>query len=261
MQTEDIRKAVLDTIAAIAPETDVQRIRPDRPLREQIELDSMDWVNVVAGLQERLGVEIPESDPERLVTLDSLVAHLASTAAAPPRPSAQATGLPNCTRYRINGVAVTVRPIRPDDLAREADFVRHLSSDTRYQRFMATLRELPESKLHYLTEVDQDRHVALAATVERDGRETLIGVVRFVVDAAGTGCEFAITIDDAWQRSGLAGILMKTLIGIARARGLTTMEGIVLATNRQMLKFTRQLGFSQQHDPDDRDTVRVVRAL
>jgi acetyltransferase len=146
-------------------------------------------------------------------------------------------------------------------MALEADFVQHLSMDNRYKRFMVTVRELPESKLRYLTDLDQVHHVALAATVERDGREALVGVARYVVDASGTGCEFAIAVDDAWQGSGLAGILMNALIDVARARALATMEGSVLATNTRMLKFTRQLGFASQHDPEDRDTVRVVRSL
>lgn len=143
----------------------------------------------------------------------------------------------------------------------EADFVRHLSSDTRYKRFMLTLRELSHAKLRYLTEVDQSRHVALVATVEQEGREVEVGVVRYIVDPAGNGCEFAIAVDDAWQGSGLAGILMHALMDIARSRGLATMEGVVLAANARMLKFTRQLGFRVERDPEDRTTVRVVRAL
>jgi len=146
-------------------------------------------------------------------------------------------------------------------MALEADFVQHLSMESRYKRFMVTVRELPESKLKYLTDVDQVRHVAFAATVERDGREALVGVARYVVDASGRGCEFAIAVDDAWQGTGLAGILMQALIDVARARGLATMEGSVLATNTRMLKFMPQLGFAVQHNPQDSGTVRVVRAL
>jgi GNAT superfamily N-acetyltransferase len=74
-------------------------------------------------------------------------------------------------------------------------------------------------------------------------------------------CEFAVALDDAWQGSGLAGILMHALMEVARARGLATMEGFVLTTNTWMLKLTRQLGFKQQRDPEDRETVRVVRPL
>ena len=51
------------------------------------------------------------------------------------------------------------------------------------------------------------------------------------------------------------------LLAAARARGLRTMEGFVLAANTPMLHFARQLGFQVRHDAQDRDTVRVVRNL
>ena len=54
---------------------------------------------------------------------------------------------------------------------------------------------------------------------------------------------------------------MNALMAIARTRGLATMEGFVLATNSRMLKFTRQLGFRLERDPEDRETLRVVRSL
>jgi acyl carrier protein/GNAT superfamily N-acetyltransferase len=265
VDTEEIRSAVLATIESIAPDTDLQRIQPDRSLRQQIDLDSMDWLNVIAGLHEKLSIEIPESDYGRLTTLDSIVTYAAARQAEHPRAPLPAMGdaadqLP-CATHLVNGTPVAVRPLRHDDMPLEADFVRHLSMETRYQRFMVTLNELPKRKLRYLTDVDQVRHVALAATVDREGQQVMVGVVRYIVDPAGTGCEFAVAIDDAWQRSGLAGILMHTLIGVARSRGLTTMEGLVLTTNTRMLKFTRQLGFRQERDLDDRDTVRVVRSL
>jgi len=262
MELEKIRQAVLAAIAAIAPETDLQQLQTDQPLRRQIDLDSMDWLNVIAGLHERLSIEVPERDYGRLTTLDAIVDYLASHPAAgagvpAPQPS---TELP-ATRHWVNGMAVTIRPIRAEDLPLEVDFVRHLSTDTRYQRFMVTVAELPQAKLRYLTDVDQVRHVALVATTEGDGRETIVGVVRYIVDPAGTSCEFAVALDDAWHGTGLAGILMHELIGVARARGLRTMEGIVLATNTTMLHFAHQLGFRSQRDPEERDTMHVVLAL
>jgi acetyltransferase len=261
MTAAELRDAVLATIGAVAPEADIHGLRHDQPLREQIDLDSIDWLNVVAGLCERLGVEIPEADYGRLATVDSIVAYLAAGAAPQRRAPAHAIAEPPTTHHVVDGTPVTVRPLRAADKGLEADFVQHLSTESRYKRFMVTVRELPESKLRYLTDVDQVRHVALAVTVERDGREAMVGVARYVVDASGRGCEFAIAVDDAWQGTGLAGILMQALIDLARARGLATMEGSVLATNTRMLKFMRQLGFTQQHDPSDWDTVRVVRAL
>jgi acetyltransferase len=261
----EIRAGVLGIIKSIAPELEEAELKADRPLRDQIDLDSMDWLNVIAGLHERLNVEIPESDYGRLTTLDSIVGYVASRQAqrpGEPMPAqARAPAQLPCTRRWVGGVPVTVRPMLPQDMPLEADFVRHLSADTRYQRFMLTLSELSPAKLHYLTEVDQVRHVALAATVDRQGQEVLIGAVRYIVDAAGSGCEFAVAVDDGWQGSGLAGILMHSLMDVARSRGLTTMQGFVLSTNSRMLAFARRLGFSLQHDPEDRETVRVVRSL
>lgn len=70
------RSALLDAICAIAPETDPAAVRADRPLREQIDLDSFDWLNVIIGLGTRLGIDVPERDYAQLVTLDSAAAYL-----------------------------------------------------------------------------------------------------------------------------------------------------------------------------------------
>jgi acyl carrier protein len=79
---EHIRSAILDTLCAIAPETDPAGITPGAPLREQIDLDSMDFLNVIIRLHETLGIDIPESDYARLATLDSAVDYLARRSGA-----------------------------------------------------------------------------------------------------------------------------------------------------------------------------------
>ena len=261
----DVRAAVLATIAAVAPETDVAALAPDVPLRRQVELDSIDWVNIIVGLSERLALDIPEPEYGRLGTIDAIVAYVGARHADRTRGRGTATALSAAdlpfARHLVTDIPVTVRPMRADDSALERDFVERLSSASRYERFMVTLRELPPSKLEYLTAVDQVRHVALVATVDGGQQETMIGAARYFVDATGTGCEFAVAVDDAWKGSGLAGLLMHELIKVARRRGLATMEGSVLAINGRMLKFMRQLGFRQERDPDDPQTVRVVRTL
>jgi len=265
LETDEIRARVRAAIEMVAPGTDWLRIDSGRPLREQVDLDSLDWLNFIHEVGERLSVHIPASDYPQLGSLDSVVAYLTSARArpvvAPGSEGAPSAGTLPHRQYVLNGTAVTVRPINRDDRELEANFVRHLSTEARYKRFMVTLRELPEAKLKYLTEVDQIDHVALVAVTQRDGGTVLLGVVRYVIDTTHTNCEFAIAIDDAWQGSGLAGILMHALMDIARGRGLKTMEGIVLATNARMLKFTRQLGFNGTRDPEERDVVRVVRNL
>ncbi len=165
------------------------------------------------------------------------------------------------TRYLFDGSPVTIRPIRAADATLEQEFVKHLSPDSRYKRFMSTLKELAPGKLKYLTEIDYERHLALVAIVQRDGQDLEIGVARYVANPTGNSCEFAVAIDDAWQGSGVAGILMLTLIDAAKARGMTSMEGFILAGNDKMLKFARQLGFTLHRDVDDPGMVHAVRPL
>ena len=78
MNDADIRAVVLAALKSIAPEIEDAELRPNQPLRNQVDLDSMDWLNFLLGLHQRLKVEIPESDYRRLVTLDNVVAYLAA---------------------------------------------------------------------------------------------------------------------------------------------------------------------------------------
>ena len=165
------------------------------------------------------------------------------------------------TRHLFDGSEVLIRPIRAEDKPMEQDFVQHLSADSRYRRFMSTLKELPPGKLKYLTEIDYVKHLALVAIIQRDGHEVEIGVARYVPGESASDCEFAIAIDDGWQGSGVAGILMLTLIDAARARGMRRMEAIILASNDKMIKFARQLGFTVHRDPDDPGMVVARREL
>jgi acyl carrier protein len=77
MTNEEIRTIVLATLKGIAPEIEESDLRPDRPLRDQVDLDSMDWLNFLVGLHQRLQVEIPEADYRKLTTLDTVIAYLA----------------------------------------------------------------------------------------------------------------------------------------------------------------------------------------
>jgi acyl carrier protein len=74
----ELRAVVLRVLGDIAPEADLASLRPDLPLREQLDLDSMDILNFVVGLQAAIGVETPEADYPKLATLDACVEYLAS---------------------------------------------------------------------------------------------------------------------------------------------------------------------------------------
>jgi acyl carrier protein len=75
---EEIRKVVLAELKHIAPE--LEDVAPTKPLRDQVDLDSMDWLNFLVALNERLKIEIPEADYRKLGTLDQVVAYLSAKA-------------------------------------------------------------------------------------------------------------------------------------------------------------------------------------
>jgi acyl carrier protein len=76
MKEEELRAVVIATLKTIAPEVEEGDLRPDRPLRNQVDLDSMDWLNFLIGLHEKLNVDIPEADYARLVTLGDVLDYL-----------------------------------------------------------------------------------------------------------------------------------------------------------------------------------------
>ncbi len=73
---EDIRQVVWGVLGDIAPEADLATLKPDVSIRDQLDIDSMDFLNVIIALHQVLGVEIPESDYAQLATLDGAVAYL-----------------------------------------------------------------------------------------------------------------------------------------------------------------------------------------
>jgi len=143
----------------------------------------------------------------------------------------------------------------------EQAFVRGLSPESRYFRFMDTLRELTPSMLVRFTQIDYDREMALIAVTARDGREEEVGVSRYITNPDGASCEFAIVVDDEWQARGLGRHLMAQLIEIARSRGLATMSGDILTSNQAMLALAASLGFAIGEIPGDAGLKRATLAL
>ncbi len=78
MTTDEIRETVLRVLGEIAPEASPAAIEPDVPFRDQLDLDSMDFLNFVIALHDELGVDIPESDYRKLATLDGCVEYLSA---------------------------------------------------------------------------------------------------------------------------------------------------------------------------------------
>jgi acyl carrier protein len=71
MTNDQCQKVVLDIIADIAPDEDLSNVKPDVRLRDQLQLDSMDFLDIVMELRKRHGIEVPEADYPKLASLDS----------------------------------------------------------------------------------------------------------------------------------------------------------------------------------------------
>lgn len=160
-----------------------------------------------------------------------------------------------------SGDDVVIRPIRPEDAELTQGFVRSLSEESKYFRYMDAVRELSPTMLARLTQIDYTREMALLAVTEVDNKEVELGVARYAINPDGVTCEFALVVNDQWQKQGIGHKLMDVLMDVARANGLDIMEGEVLKTNRRMLKLAESLGFRVEVHPEDDGVRKISRAL
>ncbi|MDD2711460.1 MAG: bifunctional acetate--CoA ligase family protein/GNAT family N-acetyltransferase [Simplicispira sp.] len=168
------------------------------------------------------------------------------------------------------GGEYTIRPIQPSDAQMLQTLVQSLSPQSRYYRFVSSMAELPPSMLARFTLIDYDREMALVAVVKErsagpDGQmvqtERMVGVSRYVTNPDSSSCEFALVVGDDFNGKGLGSRLMLSIMEVARAKGLSEIEGLVLANNPDMLKLMRRLGFSIKSYAEDPDFKLVTHKL
>lgn len=160
-----------------------------------------------------------------------------------------------------DGRMVKVRAVRPEDATLTLDFFKRLSPETRYFRFMERIDDLPPPLVARFTQVDYDREMALIALVAEPDGMAQIGTARYTLTADGESVEFALVVDDRWQRSGLGRRLMDALMDCAREKSYRYIVGDVLTDNHKMLRLMGSLGFSILPHPDGADMRRVVKSL
>lgn len=76
MTRDELGQAVLKALAEIAPEADLSRLAPDRPLRDQLDIDSIDFMRFLIGVNDTLHVDVPEADYPKVATLNGLLDYL-----------------------------------------------------------------------------------------------------------------------------------------------------------------------------------------
>ena len=159
-----------------------------------------------------------------------------------------------------DGMDITIRPIRPEDAEMVQAFVRNLSEESRFFRFMNSVQELSHAMLVRFTQIDYSREMALIAVTDVQGKEVELGVARFAFNPDGESCEFALVIADSMHGKGLGQRLMTTLMDAARTKGLKVIEGEVHKNNSDMLHLVERLGFDVSSSGYD-DSIKAVRKV
>jgi RimJ/RimL family protein N-acetyltransferase len=141
-----------------------------------------------------------------------------------------------------DGTQLHVRPISPSDRKALAREFGRLSPESRRRRFLAPKRELSETELRRLTEIDHRSHEALVAIEAQSGRG--VAVARYAGYAGEPErSEFAITVSDNWQGRGVGSALSRRLLIRAREEGVRVLEAIAFVDNHAALALLRGLGF------------------
>jgi len=151
-----------------------------------------------------------------------------------------------------DGRAVNVRAMRTTDEAELVQAFSRMSDDARYMRFMRFVREPNLDRVRKALASFPESGFGIVATIPAADGIDIVGSATYLVGNDRTSCEFAINVATEFGGAGLASTLMHALIGAAKARGLSEMDGYVLAMNQPMLRLARRLGFSVASDPEDR---------
>jgi GNAT superfamily N-acetyltransferase len=144
---------------------------------------------------------------------------------------------------------VTFRAMQPGDRDRVREAYSRLSPEAIYMRAFRYKKELSESELTRLTDVDFGPEVALVVTTSAGAQEAVIAGGRYVCTDKATA-EVAFTVDERYRGLGIASRLLKHLAAIARGRGIARFDAEVLANNSPMLAVFARSGLRMERRRD-----------
>jgi acetyltransferase len=156
---------------------------------------------------------------------------------------------------------VRLRALRPADIELELRFVERLSPETLHLRLQSYASEVTRRDLERLLDTDYVDRLGLGAIADEGGDDALVGVSRYARIEGTTRAECAIVVADDWQGCGLGTELMRSLAQAALARGVTCLEGEMLAENARIAEWARRFGFEVRTEPHSGGLVKVTMDL
>jgi RimJ/RimL family protein N-acetyltransferase len=160
-----------------------------------------------------------------------------------------------------NGNAVTVRFVEPRDAEELQNYIRSLSTRSRYNRFLGAMSELPRNVLEHFIHVGEAEQFSVVATMMVGGFETIVGEARYAFHADTASIEFGLSIDDRWQGHGIGTSLLKNLECRAASFGAGRLFGDTLRSNDAMIGLARKSGYAFTHSPGDWKLVRFEKHI
>jgi RimJ/RimL family protein N-acetyltransferase len=158
-----------------------------------------------------------------------------------------------------SGKSLTLRFVEPDDADALQDYIRSLTTRSRYNRFLGAMSELPHNLLENFIHVGEDDRFSVVATTTIDGHETIVGEARYAFDPDKDSFEFGLSIDDRWQGQGVGSAVLSNLECRAAAFAATRLFGDTLRSNQAMIALARKSGFAFTDNPDDWKLVRFEK--
>jgi acetyltransferase len=189
---------------------------------------------------------------------------------AVPEPCNQGTSEPITPRYpteRIDawqladGRRMLLRPVLAQDSDLFGQWIAGLSPQARRNRFHGAVSGLSGRRLAALTDVDHAQHVAFVVVHLENRRETMVAEARYRVEDGGHAAEFAVLVDENWQRQGIGARALHTLLCVASDQQLRKLHGSVLADNHSMCGLAKHCGFHLSADRNEPGLVRAEMAV
>ncbi len=139
--------------------------------------------------------------------------------------------------YKLtNGLEIYVRLLQKTDKEALQDSFYKLSDKTKRFRFLSTPQKLTNQELQYLTNIDNQNHLAVCAYIKKDGKEIGVGVARYIrLLKDSSKAEIAITIVDEYQKLGIGKILINEIINYAKQNNISTFEANAFYFNNTII--------------------------
>ncbi|HSM60020.1 MAG TPA: GNAT family N-acetyltransferase [Longimicrobiales bacterium] len=151
----------------------------------------------------------------------------------------------------MDGRKIELRPARLTDEEPLQDLFYRLSDDSTYRRFMGYKSVHPHAEMQKLVDTDYDTSMALIASAEEGGEESIVGMARYDVDPGTMLADIAFVVRDEWQGQGLGTLLMRRMIEVARSRGIAGFTADVLMSNKPMLMVFQNSGLPVENRTDE----------